>query len=1208
MPPFSRSPQGASVALVEHDYHTHPRPSSSSSSPPASSGQLFLFGGRLVSSRQMINDLYILDLDTREWRKVPFDKDFDDDGNRIKPLPRYFHSCELWDDKLLFFGGMGVVADRSQPTSPATSSPSDKSDGLSVLDEILVLNLRTFKWEFDFVIDQDTSNASPSTPRPCPRPHPRYAHLSSLTGDKMVIIGGQNMANKYVEEINVLDLKKRTWVITHNFPRQCGSYRSLAVSPPFVIDGQKTTPELADAIAGRPRALSKASSITTASSLVYPNTPANDSSSSQLPGGPNEGESHQATSPLARLHPLPTSRPPRSDEETPPIYIYSNYNFTDVKRELEVAKVSPSIPQSDTSDEQQTEGITLEDRSGEMAGATLPPGLRFPTGMMAGENLLVAGTYLANTSQSFSVWTLSLSQMTWTRLDAGPLLGKGSWNRAMMWPKQNRLIILGNRQRDLVTDYNHRQTNWDQLLLLDLEAWGISQPPRRLMTDQGLEMGLKKLETAMRSSSIYSSPSLSSAARGSKSTAMHGGQPFLDSQSWLREHQPGSVSGATGLPTLPTAFGAAGDFEVVCSDGIRIGCDRMILEARWPWFRDRLANFKQQARSAAEVVRARNPSSMTDSSWSAFPYGSSRNGIHRTNGDGSSTPAPGSASRTPTTPSFSFTNTTSNPNGDDASHASHHHRLADCRFLPRELHIPEPSPVVLALIQFFYTQCICTPLQRHPAIVASLLILSRAYKMEDTLGAWARHAASVLLGGDLLPDSLRAAPSSSPANATPTSGSEASAAAVGSGALTKSADSAPASSIPLEECHRLAVVIYEAAGLAEYEPLQLRALRAVVFLSKALQQRAGGTGTSSTTPRPQQQPPSPGHLMSPTTSLTSISSFSQSQQPRRPSEPIRVATSSSVPLASKEAMTSSPMRPPSPARAARPTSAIAQPTSAMTDTQTAKLERLFGFSGGRANTSSMKSGGEMRSQESASSPIVPPSEESPNVGGGASVASSGFGPDPGFGERRPSAPAGYTPQYHSSSSSYTSSGPPRPARGGASPGSSTNRQTSSGSTGRKRFSLFGRSNNDAAAAATSGAQAEDGADKNGRWGSHNNGASGGPPPHHFSDSIDPKDTIEEETSRLSMGTGSSESTISGSATATAATKGSNSSGSGGAASVFTAPNPAATSLANWSPNPDGLSAGPAGLPGSGGGSSGRKGSAIGASPATDSTPPAFFLF
>ena len=90
-------------------------------------------------------------------------------------------------------------------------------------------------------------------------------------------------------------------------------------------------------------------------------------------------------------------------------------------------------------------------------------------------------------------------------------------------------------------DYNHRLLSWDHVAYIDLEAFGIYQPP-----SPGFGFG----------------------------------------------HEAQTM----GLAALED--GAFADFEVVCDDGRRIACSRKLLEDRWPWFHTQRQRYIAAASSA----------------------------------------------------------------------------------------------------------------------------------------------------------------------------------------------------------------------------------------------------------------------------------------------------------------------------------------------------------------------------------------------------------------------------------------------------------------------------------------------------------------------------------------------------------------------------------------------------------------------------------
>ncbi|GJJ73025.1 hypothetical protein EMPS_05383 [Entomortierella parvispora] len=53
-------------------------------------------------------------------------------------------------------------------------------------------------------------NANLRQPSPCPIP--RFGHLASLSGDQMLVIGGQKPSGEYIQDIDILDLKRQVWI------------------------------------------------------------------------------------------------------------------------------------------------------------------------------------------------------------------------------------------------------------------------------------------------------------------------------------------------------------------------------------------------------------------------------------------------------------------------------------------------------------------------------------------------------------------------------------------------------------------------------------------------------------------------------------------------------------------------------------------------------------------------------------------------------------------------------------------------------------------------------------------------------------------------------------------------------------------------------------------------------------------------------------
>ncbi|RCH94021.1 hypothetical protein CU097_013335 [Rhizopus azygosporus] len=349
--------------------------------------RLYVFGGRLVSSRQMTNHLYFLDLDALVWTRHIAEPD-----SPPPPRPRYFHSTNHYGKYLVVFGGMSYSTKRS-------------SQSLCALDDICLFDLDLMVWKY------------PEVQPSLYTPQARYAHLSVFAEDKLVIIGGQDMSNQYINEINVYCMTTCSWVSGGPVSKQYGAYRSIAFYP----------------------------------SSIHRNS---------MPASPFWADG--------------------SDSDTPVVCIYSNYNFTDVTRDLESFSAIPPAAE-------------FKNHSAEMSGFSLPPGLRFPSGHVLGHHMILTGTYLTPTYKAFNIWALNLANLVWVKIDPGSVLAQGSWNKGVLYEKKRQLVILGDRGRDLLEDYSHRQTNFNHVAVMDLEAFGIYTFPEETCAPVAQELGLSML-------------------------------------------------------------------------------------------------------------------------------------------------------------------------------------------------------------------------------------------------------------------------------------------------------------------------------------------------------------------------------------------------------------------------------------------------------------------------------------------------------------------------------------------------------------------------------------------------------------------------------------------------------------------------------------------------------------------------------------------
>ena len=168
--------------------------------------------------------------------------------------------------------------------------------------------------------------------------------------------------------------------------------------------------------------------------------------------------------------------------------------------------------------------FAIRDHSARMHGAGQPPGLRFPTGGIVGNHLILSGLYLASSSAAFSIWSLNLDNLSWRHLEP-TVLNTGSWNRAVIWPERAKILIFGNIESDLASDYSKRAVNVDHIAVVSLETFGIYRPPRLEIPDNLQVRSLTALDEQLMS-----------------------------------------------------------DFEIIADDGRRIKCSRQLLRERWAWF------------------------------------------------------------------------------------------------------------------------------------------------------------------------------------------------------------------------------------------------------------------------------------------------------------------------------------------------------------------------------------------------------------------------------------------------------------------------------------------------------------------------------------------------------------------------------------------------------------------------------------------------
>lgn len=255
-------------------------------------------GGRLVSEKRMVSDLYVFDLETFRWEKLVASPEDD------VPRPRYFHSADsckrhvfarglncltggiTGNNQLIIFGGMS--------NQPESTNP----DELCVLNDVRFFDLTTGRW-----LPPVASIPQPDSLLP----RARYAHLSSITADRLFIIGGQDFYNTWLDDVCVYDLLGKAWVQRRDYPRHCGTYRSVAVASNMVV----RTPSDDLPASRNPSTIAR-------SGVQFK------SDKTTLPPNPEDYTTSETL-----IH-LPYSATP-TEEHPSDIHLYSNYNVCDYR-------------------------------------------------------------------------------------------------------------------------------------------------------------------------------------------------------------------------------------------------------------------------------------------------------------------------------------------------------------------------------------------------------------------------------------------------------------------------------------------------------------------------------------------------------------------------------------------------------------------------------------------------------------------------------------------------------------------------------------------------------------------------------------------------------------------------------------------------------------------------------------------------------------
>lgn len=321
--------------------------------------------------------------------------------------------------------------------------------------------------------------------------------------------------------------------------------------------------------------------------------------------------------------------------------------------------------------------LSIADRM--VADSALPPGVRFPRLYSCGSrNLILSGAHVGINRAEFVIYALDLGErggsgalrcnerMPWQPISVEKILGNGSWGPSVGW--KNTLVVLGDKDRDQMADYNSRQTNFTQVVFVDLESFGIYEPPPQPLPPTAQTLGLLSL-------------------------------------------------------SQPRLF----DFEIICNDRERLGCCRAILESRWPWFASELEAITSKASASVEAKETLTTGDTFDLEDTSDEE--PMDVLQRTQ-----SPVP--QSRPSTSLARPLPSSAKNPT----------RRLFPISAYALEL--PLSSPEVKALLQYFHTLSLSTPLQRSIPILTSLLNFDKTYNILPNLRALIVHALHESLSSD----------------------------------------------------------------------------------------------------------------------------------------------------------------------------------------------------------------------------------------------------------------------------------------------------------------------------------------------------------------------------------------------------------------------------------------------------------------------------
>ncbi|KAJ7062045.1 galactose oxidase [Mycena amicta] len=225
--------------------------------------KIVLFGGCVPSSSTVMSDLYVLDVELCKWEKLL------PPAHTPALRGRCFHTADIWNNHLVVFGGLSVIT-------------SNASERLQDLNQVNLLDLSTSRWL--------PTKAGKSTST-IPPPPARHNHISCVSANHLVVLGGVDGWGERLEDICVYDLERQEWVRTQRYSCPldvdrafCATSRWRVCTPPL-SPPYASSPEESFALAPpEPLPYSEAASLESPSELYLFNSAADNQ---QPPTGPN---------------------------------------------------------------------------------------------------------------------------------------------------------------------------------------------------------------------------------------------------------------------------------------------------------------------------------------------------------------------------------------------------------------------------------------------------------------------------------------------------------------------------------------------------------------------------------------------------------------------------------------------------------------------------------------------------------------------------------------------------------------------------------------------------------------------------------------------------------------------------------------------------------------------------------------------------------